>query len=160
MPTCRDITDLLIAEPDAALPPAELARIEAHVATCEACRRQRALLAAVPGLLREATTALATPDKDEAWGEVRARIRQADPERRRIAPRARYYAWGVSVAAAAVVAFAVLLTLRWSDAPATALVAQAEFVQSDGSGSTLVYVDQESGWLIVWADSPPPAGTI
>jgi len=159
MPTCRDITDLLIAEPDGALPPAELARIEAHVATCEACRRQRALLAAVPGLLREATTALATPDRDEAWGELRARIRQTDPEQRRTAPRARYYAWGVAAAAAALT-FAVLVTLRWSDTPANALVAQAEFVQSDGSGSTLVYVDQESGWLIVWADSTPPAGTI
>jgi hypothetical protein len=71
-------------------------------------------------------------------------------------------AWtGLPLAAAAALA---LVFWAPDDAPtatgedatfAEAAPAYAEFVEaSDNAASTVVYVDQESGWLIVWASAP------
>jgi hypothetical protein len=57
---------------------------------------------------------------------------------------------GLPLAAAAAVAF-VFLNPQTS-APETA---RAEFVETgETAGSTMVYVDKESGWLVVWAAEP------
>ena len=152
MTRCRDITDLLIAELDGALAPAELARVEAHVAGCALCRRQRALLAATPVALREATAAIPTPDADREWARLSQRIRETDASRPGAALVRRTATWVWSATAAAVVIAIGLFNLPTGPTGSLAS-ARADYVQAEGTTSTLVYVDQESGWLIVWADS-------
>lgn len=152
MNRCRDITDLLVAELDGALGTAELARVETHVAQCAHCRRQRAVLAATPVAMREATAAIPTPDADREWARLSHRIRTSDAPRSAAGSLRRVATWGWSAAAAAVAIAIGLFNLPTRPA-ATLASARADYVQAEGTTSTLVYVDQESGWLIVWADS-------
>ncbi|MBL9205758.1 MAG: zf-HC2 domain-containing protein [Opitutaceae bacterium] len=153
MSPCRTFADLLLAELDGALSPAELVRIESHVSTCAECHRQRALLAATRSTLRQVAADIPTPDANREWTRLQQRIHNAKSERRRSSLLRRGLTWGLPIAAAALVAVSVSLV----HSPVARLnglaSASADFVQAEGTASTLVYVDQESGWLIVWADS-------
>lgn len=155
MPTCSSITDLLVAEPDGVLSPVELARIEEHLALCEACRRQRAHLKMLPARMRDATEAFSSPDIEQEWREVRRRIQSSNPAGEASFAWRRSLTWGLPIAAAAVLTLAAVYRPLPDPGTSVPITARAEFVQSEGSGSTLVYVDQESGWLIVWADAAP-----
>jgi len=156
MSACTEIVSLLVAEPDGTLSAAELARLETHVAGCPDCRRQRALLRATPVALRIATSTFSVPSVPAEWSELRARL-LGEPggtatHRRQRRP---WFAWSLPIAAVgAAAAFAILAFFRepgGSPLPLPA-VAHADFFQAENVASTLVYVDQESGWLIVWAD--------
>lgn len=157
MPACRHITSLLAAEPDGALRADELAEIEAHVAACPSCRQQRAVLRAVPAALRDASVHRSEPDAAVEWARLQTRIRKTDSERP--APAAapwlsrRLIAWSLPVAAALALGLFSSRTGPRAAAPRPeAAVASADYVQADGATSTLVYVDPDSGWLVVWAD--------
>ena len=150
---CRDAEPLLFAERDGALTSEERAALAQHVAACPACRRACADLAAANAALRTAAANVAVPDADREWQVLRQRLTAQSPRRvgaRRLAP----VAWiGLSLAAAAALALAFLGGHRpFGGNPDAADLARAEFVEvKDSSASTMVYVDQESGWLVVWA---------
>lgn len=160
MPPCRDTLPLLLAEPDGTLDAAGLARLEAHVATCPACRQQRAALAAARQVLLRPVPADRVPDAALAWRELRPQLRgdrtatAADGTPRR---PFRWWSLTAPLATAAVFAFA-LITTRPDTTPSSTQavpeVARADYVQAAPDASTLVYVDQSSGWLIVWASEP------
>ncbi|HRE81024.1 MAG TPA: zf-HC2 domain-containing protein [Opitutaceae bacterium] len=159
MPSCQHITSLLIAGPDRRLTPAEQAEIEGHVVQCAACRQQRALLAAIPASLQTVTQAVSTPNPQQEWMRLRSQLPKQSREgksQRRKTPF--WLQWSFPIGAAATAVVVALVThLRYSDRVSTerlaATVARADYVQAENADSTLVYVDQESGWLIVWADS-------
>lgn len=150
MSPCRAHAPLLLAEPDGTLDAAGLARLEAHVATCPTCRRQRAALRAAGDHLRATTAAIPTPDPAAAWRALRPQL--TTPAAPRRATPWIWSTWAAPLAAAAL--FTILLTRGPAPTGPAPAVARADYVQAADAASTLVYVDQASGWLIVWATTP------
>lgn len=154
---CRAATRHLAAERDAPLPASVQAGLEHHLATCPACARARAALAEAADAWRENTAHVTPPSPAAEWRELRASLHAAPPARR--IPAWLFAAGGLPLAAAA--AWAVLLLARdpAPDSPSAALAlqpaaARAEFIETGDDSSPVVFLDQSSGWLIVWAGSP------
>lgn len=153
---CRPFETLLSAERDAPLSEAERTQLERHLAECPACREQRVQLAAAATAWRARTAAAKVPDPAAEWDRLRPRLADAagrTPRRRRLAP----VIWFALPLAAAA---AFMLTFLPSSPPVAEprAVARADFVEAgDSAASTMVYVDKESGWLVVWAEDPATA---
>ena len=154
---CRDSERLLSAERDGALTDEQHAVLDQHVAACPACQRTRREIADAMEVFRSDAINAAAPDADEAWRLLRAELVN-QPSRNRSKTKLAPIIWiGGSLAASAAVAFAFVgsrPSAKQTAAP-TALapeVAQAEYVEpGDAKASTMVYVDKDSGWLVVWA---------
>jgi len=164
---CRDSESLILAERDGLLDNDQRAALSAHAATCPACAKHRARVTAALDDYRKALHTVPTPDADEAWRELQTRIHA--PARRPRSPEIRFIAPVAAIAAAAALAVA-LITQRPGDNPASptigmavakalsaplhdpSFIAGADFVEAgDPDASVVVFVDQESGWLVVWA---------
>jgi Putative zinc-finger len=182
--TCRDIESLILAERDDALTPTERAALSDHVAACPACQQLRTQLATSLEAYRAGVASVPVPDVDEAWRDLSARLHEpAKPAKKR--PLAPVIWFGAPlVAAAAAVAFVFLVnsspqpvakvpmavaavTAAPPPPPSSApydpsIIAGADYVEAgDPNASTMVYVDKESGWLVVWAtdiDTAPTSG--
>jgi len=151
---CRAIEPLLLAERDGVLAPNQYAALDQHVADCPACRQMRASISAAMADFQTDAAHVPLPDINNEWQALHARLNGAGtarPEkRRRFAP----VIWfGASLATAAAIAFAFLTPQNATPkAETTTEVASAEFVEAgNANASTMVYVDKESGWLVVWA---------
>lgn len=174
---CRVSESLLLAERDGRLNDSQRAALSAHVATCPACARYRARLTAALEDYHHALHTVAVPDADEAWHELQTRIHA--PAGRRRAPVIRFVAPVIALAAAAALAVALFVKRPAETAPPPApeiaeirapaiplhdpsFIAGADFVEAgDPDASVMVFVDQESGWLVVWAaevDAVPAQG--
>jgi hypothetical protein len=115
-------------------------------------------LAAAIESWRTETVRVRVPSADREWQALRRRIRggaeaagAATPSTRRMS-----FAWLALPLAAAVVALVLVLPFRHSSGPGPGLsataVARADAVEAPGkNASTMVFVDDRSGWLIVWA---------
>jgi anti-sigma factor RsiW len=161
--TCRDIEPLLLAERDGGLTTGQLAALAGHVASCPACRQRRADLTEAMLFLKTDAANVAVPEAGEEWREVRARLRTARDQPAKKRPLAPLVWFGSSLAAAAALTFVLVsrspqpveLVILDHDA-----VAEAEFVETgDRNASTLVYVDKESGWLVVWTTDAEATGS-
>ena len=107
-----------------AMPMQDAQRVRAHIATCEICRREYALLQPAVGALAESAEAC-TPGSGPivASPELKARIMrtvrparpapasQAAPVRRSVAPRERPILWPVYLVAAACLAIALISSI-------------------------------------------------
>lgn len=167
---CRDAQPLLSAERDGALTPTERAVLDEHVSCCAACRQDRAALAAAAQSWRAQSAAVSIPDPGVEWHALRQRLRTGDEKstttassRSRRSPSLAWFA--APLGAAAALALAATFFFSPSPSPVTlaqnaASSAQATSVELPGeSSSAMVYVDQESGWLVVWAvDDRTPRG--
>ena len=179
--TCRDIEPLMLAERDGALTPTERAVLSNHVATCPACRQFRTQLAASLETYRASAASVAVPDVDEAWRDLRAQLREpARPAKKRPLAPVIWFGAPLAAAAALAFAFRLGSGPSVSRLPAPAsvqvaaisapppppppsasapaapydssIIAGADYVEAgDPNASTMVYVDKESGWLVVWA---------
>lgn len=155
---CRDSESLILVERDGALTDAQRAALSDHVATCTACRQLRANLASALDTYRRELDSVRVPNADEAWRDLRGRLHG---KKRSLAP----VIWlGAPLAAAAAFAFAFFAARPAAPvSPASAAVAVvetydpsfiagADFVEAgDPDASVMVFVDKESGWLVVWA---------
>jgi len=164
---CREAQSQLYA--DGARAPTETSRaaLAAHLEGCAGCRRIRDDLAAALTTWRTGTVALAVPDAEREWHAVRRRIRGgdaaplADTGRRR--SRLAWLTLPLGAAAAAAIAIFISLPAE-KPQPAAAVsvsvpahTARADFVEAPGNNaSTMVFVDDQSGWLIVWASDAVP----
>lgn len=152
---CRDIEPLLLAERDGVLTSEQHAVLAGHVAACPACRQFRAALTEATLFLKTDAANVPVPDADQAWRELRPQLagEKTRPAKKR--PLAPVIWFGSTLAAAAALTFA-FLSRQPQPMPTVILdndvVAEAEFVEAgDLNASTLVFVDNESGWLVVWA---------
>lgn len=156
---CRDCAHLI--ERDDGLTPGEHAAREQHLAGCPGCREARARLTSVLGELRRAATHVPLPDVNEEWRTLRAKLSAAQARPARSHPLAPVIWLGAPLAAAAALVFA-FVGQQSPPAPLTAAepgVARADFVEAgDANASTMIYVDRESGWLVVWAASDSGKG--
>jgi anti-sigma factor RsiW len=160
---CRDNESLILAERDGILTKEQLAVLSDHVAVCPACRRFRANLATALDAYKTGLSSVPAPEVDEAWRDLQDRLHK--PAKKR--PLAPVIWFGTPLAAAAALAIAFF---SMNPTPATvavpkiavipppppplhdpSVIAGADFVEAgDPNASTLVYVDKESGWLVVW----------
>jgi anti-sigma factor RsiW len=171
---CRDVTPLLSAERDGPLDAVARQALERHVAACPACRHLRATLSEAADVWRDNTARAATPDPAGEWRTLRAQLHAAKNDAPRAALR-RLPSWLLTVGALPAAAAAVWLAMLALDphtpptvlsstptvalakpAPTTPSPAGADYVDTPADTTPVVYLDQESGWLIVWAESPAP----
>lgn len=159
---CRDIEPLLLAERDGVLTSEQHTALAGHVAVCPACRQFRAALTEAALFLKTDAANVPVPDADQAWRELRPQLagEKARPAKKR--PLAPVIWFGSTLAAAAALTFA-FLSRQPQPMPTVILdndvVAEAEFVEAgDINASMMVYVDTESGWLVVWATEVDASG--
>lgn len=160
---CRDAETLLLAERDGALNETQRADLERHVAGCEGCRQLRANLAAALAEFHADSASVRPPDAELEWRALQDRVhgRRAQPASRRaerkLAPLT-WFAGPMAVAAAIALGFFLARPAPLSNETETELspfagYARANFVEiAVEDASPIVYVDKESGWLVVWAD--------
>lgn len=158
---CRDIESLILAERDGVFTQEQHAALSDHIAACPACLQLRTSLNTALDSLQADVAAVTVPDASDSWRELQAKLHQ--PARTR--PLAPVFWLSAPLAAAAAIAIAFFAIRPVAPAPEAGLaiapppplhdpsvIAGAEFVEAgDPNASTLVYVDKESGWLVVWA---------
>ncbi|HVT71523.1 MAG TPA: zf-HC2 domain-containing protein [Lacunisphaera sp.] len=160
---CRDVEPLVLAGNDDTLTEVQRAAVAHHVATCPACRRLQAGVAAALSSYRADVAAVTVPEPETEWQRLRPRLPQPRPAAKR--PLAPVVWLGSALAAAAAIAFAFLSPKPRPATPVVfspdnEVVAEAEFVEAGNiNASTMVYLDKESGWLVVWATDDAGAGT-
>lgn len=160
---CREAHSLISAERDGALDNSQRATLEGHLAACGTCRRARDELTAGLTTWRTEVARASVPDAEREWHAVRRRIRGGS-EAGSAASRRTLFTWlalPLGAAAAAAIAFMVLPgTPSGPSLPTTvAHTARVDSVEAPGSNaSTMVFVDDKSGWVIVWADANPKSG--
>lgn len=157
---CRETENLLLAERDGVLTPAQHAALGDHLATCAACRAFQADLVNAMESLRADATGIPVPDADEEWRllQVEMRTRQ---QHRSSAGHGAVKWFGAPLAAAAALALAFYAGRATALRPTDEIIlpgeARAEFVElADASATPVVFRDEESGWLVVWAESEDP----
>jgi predicted anti-sigma-YlaC factor YlaD len=153
---CRDIEPLLLAERDGVLTSKQHAELAEHVAGCPTCRQARLNYGDAVTFLKTDAANVAVPDADQEWRAIRAQLHgeSAKPAKKR--PLAPVIWFGAPLAAAAAIAIAFLAQDPRPQTPVSAAlaaeIARADFVEAgDTNASTMVYVDKDSGWLVVWA---------
>lgn len=149
---CSAARQQIFAERDGALGQAQRAALAEHVAGCAECRRVRHDLAAAVDVWRADVREARIPSPDVEWQKVRRRLHAGATHRRSMA------AWvAVPVAAAAAVAIGLYVAPGGHHEPAGGTREVAAAVENRPAvigvapaDSTVVYVDDKSGWTFVW----------
>lgn len=159
---CRSAQNLIFAERDGALSSGERAGLQAHVSGCGECRRMRDQLGAALTQWQNEARAVAVPDSERAWQDIRRAVR-VDREAKR---RRAYLPWVLPLGAAAGLAVFALTNLDSPPLPDSIPVAHetgsgVEYVDVPADAASMVFVDDETGWVVVWstpsAEELPPA---
>lgn len=168
---CRDAETQILAARDTPQGAADAAILDQHLQECPRCQALSDQLSAATLAWRDADNKVVTPDSTAEWHAVRRRIREGNA-----APAAtgglpswsRLLRTAVPLAAALAIAINFWPKASSPESPIEApllaqkdweslhdhftFVAHAEYVETeDEEISPFVYVDEESGWLIVWA---------
>ena len=164
---CREAQNQIFAERDGAPDDTRRAALAGHVAECPRCRKIRDDLAAAFIQWRTEVEKTPVPDADREWYAVRRRIRggvEAGAEVI-VRPRRNLLTWiAIPVGAAAALALSFSVVLRNSPptpvptTQATKHVASVDSVETGKNSSPMVFVDDKSGWVIVWASDTPKQG--
>lgn len=154
---CHIAQDQLLRAADGGLAATQQTALNAHVESCATCQQYAENLNSLPELLRHDAKSVSVPDSDQMWSDISARLvapKEQKPKSRNIAP----IIWLTApLAAAAALVFAFLPQQNDEAAPviAGANIVQVDYVEIEDPDSTaMVYVDKESGWLVIWADDP------
>src|SRR5687768_1213812 len=161
---CREAQSRIFAERDGALDNPQRAALEEHVAHCGDCQRIRDGLTTVFTTWRNDVNRVAVPNPEREWHAVRRKIRGGAEAGEAQQPRARrnLFAWLALPLGAAAVAVALFVTLQTAptvveSARPVVRIAHVNSVEVPGdNASTVVFVDDKSGWLFVWASAPTP----
>lgn|GEM_PF-495769 len=176
---CRQAQDELLAARDISHGAAGSGALTAHVQGCSDCQAIQQQLLAATAAWQETEANITIPDAQQEWHAVRRRLRRDQSTGKATAWWRRPLPYAAPLAAAAAVAL-VIWTGReppssngvgapeptseiaqidddlWAEfADHFAYAANVEYVETDNEdASPFVYVDDESGWLIVWASEP------
>ena len=162
---CHAVQQLLSAERDQTLGADARSSIDAHVAGCTACRQMRTALAESANAWRTTTASVRVPDERLEWQRIRRRL-HGEPDRATQPAQGIFTMWrsATFMAAAALVALGLFVAPAWFRGPPPVAIASAmaaaDSVEVGGdAASAMVFVDDPSGWLVVWAaDANEKAG--
>jgi hypothetical protein len=152
---CHAVQQLLSAERDQTLGADARSTIEVHLAECATCRKWRVTLVETADAWRATTARVRVPDERLEWQRLRRRL-NGDTARETRPARGVFTVWrSAMLAAAAVIALGLFVAPAWFR-PAPVAVASStattDFVEVGGDASSaMVFVDDKSGWLVVWA---------
>ncbi len=151
---CRRSQRLLSLDRDEPMRAEHAATLDAHLTACADCRRHRDLLADAITGLRANQESIQTPDAQAEWRLLSATLdRPANPQRPRASRRAWIAVWSTGAALAALAVAFVSGPFDSAPPVAATTLARAEFVElGDATATPVVFVDHDSGWLIVWAE--------
>jgi predicted anti-sigma-YlaC factor YlaD len=161
---CHESQTLLFTERDRSLEPNERASLDSHLANCAECKRIRVGLESAFSLWRKQQAAVTIPNSEREWHAVRRRIRGGSAEESTSTRRRRPTTWfpwlAFPLSAAAAVMIALYVDPFGLDNPEP-VQPRTQAVRVDGTGptgeaSTMVFVDDKSGWLVVWANDSGP----
>lgn len=154
---CQAAEQLLLAERDGVLTNEQHAALSRHADGCASCRQLRLNLAAAMAAVRDDAANLAVPDADEEWRLLQLEMRAAARRERLGGGAPAVIKWvGAPMAAAAALtlAFYVGRTMPLEPTRGFSVAAEArvDFVEvADTDATPIVFLDNESGWLVVWA---------
>ncbi len=151
---CRAIEPLLLSERDGVLTANQHTTLERHVAACLSCQQLRARLTEAMDAFRGDAANVALPDIEVEWRTLHAQLSGESTPPTKHRPLAPVVWISLTLAAAAALALAYLGSHPKHPETVVAAtdIAQAEFVEAGNpAASTMVYVDKDSGWLVVWA---------
>ena len=157
---CRDAERQIFAERDGALDQIQRAALASHLTDCAACRQIQQNFSRVIESWRIEASAIVVPDAEREWHDVRRRIRGGVVvgEQPVVAGR-RWMAWiAVPVAAAAALALSLWTpeepphkkSVPLAQPAAAPAVARANSVEVSARDGAVVFVDDKSGWVVVW----------
>jgi len=162
---CRDSESLILAERDGVLTLEQHAALSDHVAACPACLQLRTTLNSALDTLQADMADAPVPPAAEAWRELQAKLHK--PARTRPLVPVIWFSAPLAAAAALAIAFFATRPVPQSTPDEIylaqplhdpSIIAGADYVEAgDPNATTLVYVDKESGWLVVWATDPDSA---
>lgn len=147
---CREAEHHIYAERDGALNANQRAGLAEHVSRCAACQKTQQVLSTAVRRWSAATLDAQIPDMDREWAKLRREIRsETEPVRTRLG-------WiAIPIAGAAAVAIGLYLApIRGPKnlpTDAIAVAASESATSSPDTTSTVVYVDDKSGWTFVLA---------
>lgn len=160
---CHKAHQFLFAEPDGVVPPGRQIALQAHLEECSVCRKARSSVTDSMASWRTSIAAVDTPDVEKAWQDIRRATRRGQPTQ--AVGTLNSFRWVAPLGIAAGLALVASVTPRWQNnaqaAPtAQREVAHADFVDVPNDASSMVYVDDQSGWLVVWSysESQPSGG--
>lgn len=147
----------MFAEGEGALESSQRVTLQEHVGQCPDCRRIRDDLTAALSAWRNENARTPVPDAEREWHAVRRLIRGGAEAGTAAAahPRRNLLPWlAIPLGAAAALALAVYVAPTKptaSHAPTTRQMARADdvVVEAPRGTSTVVFVDDKSGWLFV-----------
>lgn len=150
---CSAARQQIFAERDGVLGDSQRAALAEHLAGCAACRQVRDGLVVAIETWRSEVRQVRVPDAAIEWQKLRRSMRSPSAQ-----PRRSLTAWiAVPVAAAAAVAIGLYVVPHQPSAPigtaSNSAVATANApvpALSPAPASTVVYVDDKSGWTFVW----------
>ncbi len=150
---CRAAENQIFAERDGALDANQRAELATHLATCATCRVIHDRLAEAMIAWQSESTRVRVPDANLEWQKLRREIRRTPPSTKR--SRLPWLALPIAGAAAAMAGLYVLTGSTDFTGPATDRTASPESAEIVGTAtqpiSTVVYVDEKSGWTFVLA---------
>ena len=152
---CRAAERHIFAERDGALDETQRAELATHVATCAACRSVRDGLTMAATAWRSDAARVSVPNAEFEWQKVRRQIRGAPTT----STRSKITWIGLPLAgAAAAAAIGIYLSTGTSTPPPSAKIdatavqaAPAVAAATPAQPSTVIYVDEKSGWTFVVA---------
>ena len=147
----------LLRAQDEALHDQQHSTLAAHLSSCPQCSEFEASLRQISADIKNEAASVPVPDADETWQGIQSRLQptgESETTSKRFAP----LIWITApLAAAAAFAFAFLPSHSTSDFDSVAMseasATQVDYVETDNpNATTMVYVDNQSGWLVVWTD--------
>lgn len=157
---CRQAEHHIFAERDGTLDALQQTALSDHVTACPNCRRMRDGFAAAVETWRTDVGQVRLPDADLEWQKLRHRMqRENRPVRRSVL---NWFA--LPLGAAAALAVGLYVAKSPSDklpaGQAAAVAAATSIPTASEPESTVVFVDDKSGWTFVWAADNDAAGHI
>jgi anti-sigma factor RsiW len=156
---CREAEHHIFAERDGTLENNQRAALAAHVGTCSACRQFQVNLGKAVDTLRASTQQVRVPDAELEWQKLRREIRGGATASTTTQRRSSLAWFALPLATAAALALAFFINPRapnsGSSSSPNPTVAQVDptATSESESASTVVFVDDKSGWTFVWASN-------
>ena len=146
--------------------PASQSLLQEHLESCPACRNRAQTWRNFGQFMRQDEIS-APPPAEAAWREIRREIQSGESPRAEEIPgktaTASPWFWRAPAAMAALLALSLglyfVLPSSKENATAYADATVVEFMETEIPGAgTLVYVDEDSGWTILWVVEPAAEG--